>query len=165
MYNGYPTQNYGNHSESSKTNNNFPKIQFSLSFIVSLYDILVTGGILMGIKYSNKINKIRTFALSLIFIGFIVMYGGIFFRSSVWLMTIFMLLGLLCIVASTGVYFWIGMLSTKAVQVTCPTCQKQTKMLGRVDMCMYCNEPLTLDQSLEGKQFDEKYNRKKQKES
>ncbi|MGB8462419.1 MAG: DUF2614 family zinc ribbon-containing protein, partial [Priestia megaterium] len=98
----------------------------------------------MGIKYSNKINKIRTFALSLIFVGFIVMYGGIFFRSSVWLMTIFMLLGLLCIVASTGVYFWIGMLSTKAVQVTCPTCQKQTKMLGRVDMCMYCNEPLTL---------------------
>lgn len=76
-----------------------------------------------------------------------------------------MLLGLLCIVASTGVYFWIGMLSTKAVQVTCPTCRKQTKMLGRVDMCMYCNEPLTLDRSLEGKQFDEKYNRKKQKES
>lgn len=119
----------------------------------------------MGIKYSSKINKIRTFALSLIFIGFIVMYGGIFFKSSMWLMTIFMLLGLLCIIASTVVYFWIGMLSTKAVQVTCPTCNKHTKMLGRVDLCMYCNEPLTLDPALDGKEFDEKYNRKDTKKT
>ncbi|MGJ7918916.1 YgzB family protein [Neobacillus sp. LXY-4] len=111
-------------------------------------------------KYSSKINKIRTFALSLIFIGFVVMYGGIFFRKSPVLMTIFMLIGLLFILASTGVYFWIGMLSTKTVQVVCPSCGKTTKILGRVDMCMYCNEPLTLDQNLEGKEFDEKYNRK-----
>jgi hypothetical protein len=27
-------------------------------------------------------------------------------------------------------------------------------------MCMYCNEPLTLDPNLEGKDFDEKYNRR-----
>ncbi|MCA1032663.1 YgzB family protein [Bacillus timonensis] len=120
----------------------------------------------MALKYSNKINKIRTFALSLIFIGFIVMYGGIFFRSYPLVMTIFMILGLLFIVASTVVYFWIGMLSTKTVQVVCPNCDKPTKMLGRVDMCMYCNEPLTLDPSLEGKDFNEKYNRKNyQKES
>lgn len=111
-------------------------------------------------KYSSKINKIRTFALSLIFIGFIVMYGGIFFKSSPILMMVFMLLGMLCIIASTVVYFWIGMLSTKTVQVVCPNCSRQTKMLGRVDMCMYCNEPLTLDPDLEGKEFDEKYNRK-----
>jgi Zinc-ribbon containing domain len=113
-------------------------------------------------KYSNKINKIRTFALSLIFIGFIIMYVGIFFKSSPILMIIFMMLGLLSIIASTIVYLWIGMLSTKAVQVVCPSCQKVTKMLGRVDMCMFCREPLTLDPSLEGKEFDEKYNRKKQ---
>jgi predicted RNA-binding Zn-ribbon protein involved in translation (DUF1610 family) len=111
-------------------------------------------------KYSSKINKIRTFALSLIFIGFIVMYAGIFFRNSPVVMMIFMLLGLVFIIASTGVYFWIGMLSTKTVQVVCPNCGKQTKVLGRVDMCMYCNEPLTLDPQLEGKDFDEKYNRK-----
>ncbi|KKK36051.1 hypothetical protein WQ57_21625 [Mesobacillus campisalis] len=111
-------------------------------------------------KYSNKINKIRTFALSLIFIGFAVMYAGIFFRTSPIIMTIFMVLGLLFIVASTVVYFWIGMLSTKTVQVICPGCGKQTKVLGRVDICMFCNEPLTLDPSLEGKEFDEKYNRK-----
>jgi hypothetical protein len=111
-------------------------------------------------KYSSKINKIRTFALSLIFIGFIVMYAGIFFRNSPVIMIIFMLLGLLFIIASTVVYFWIGMLSTKTVQVVCPNCGKQTKVLGRVDMCMYCNEPLTLDRDLEGKDFDESYNRK-----
>ncbi|MBD1379675.1 YgzB family protein [Metabacillus arenae] len=114
----------------------------------------------MAKKYSSKINKIRTFALSLIFVGFLVMYLGVFFRSSPLWMTVFMMLGLLCIVASTGVYFWIGMLSTKAVQVVCPSCGKTTKILGRVDMCMYCREPLTLDKNLEGKDFDEKYNRK-----
>ncbi|RLQ92353.1 YgzB family protein [Falsibacillus albus] len=112
-------------------------------------------------RYSNKINKIRTFALSLIFIGFIIMYIGIFFRTHPIVMTIFMILGLLAIIASTVVYFWIGMLSTKAVQVVCPNCGKPTKILGRVDMCMHCREPLTLDASLEGKEFDESYNRKK----
>lgn len=113
------------------------------------------------VKYSSKINKIRTFALSLIFIGFAVMYGGIFFKSSPILMTIFIFLGLLFIIASTIVYFWIGLLSTRTVQVVCPGCGKTTKVLGRVDLCMYCNEPLTLDPNLEGKEFDENYNRKK----
>lgn len=75
-------------------------------------------------------------------------------------MTIFILLGLLFIVASTVVYFWIGMLSTKTVQVLCPSCNKPTKVLGRVDICMHCNEPLTLDINLEGKVFNEKYNHK-----
>lgn len=116
-------------------------------------------------KYSSKINKIRTFALSLIFIGFFVMYGGIFFREQPIIMTILMILGLLFIIASTVVYFWIGMLSTKTVQVVCPNCGKHTKILGRVDLCMYCNEPLTLDPNLEGKEFDEDYNRKKQNHS
>ncbi|MBS4209111.1 YgzB family protein [Bacillus sp. FJAT-50079] len=115
----------------------------------------------MSKKYSNKINKIRSFALSLVFIGFIIMYGGIFFRNHPIVATLFMVLGLLSIVASTVVYFWIGMLSTKAVQVICPNCNKQTKVLGRVDMCMYCSEPLTLDPELEGKEFNEDYNRKR----
>lgn len=112
-------------------------------------------------KYSSKINKIRTFALSLVFIGFIIMYVGIFFKDNYILMTTFIILGLLAIVASTVVYFWIGLLSTRTVQVQCPTCGKITKVLGKVDMCMYCNEPLTLDKDLEGQEFDEKYNRKK----
>jgi hypothetical protein len=111
-------------------------------------------------NYSSKINKIRTFALSLIFIGFIVMYAGIFFRTSPLIMTIFMILGLLFIIASTVVYFWIGLLSTRTIQVKCPSCGKPTKMLGKVDMCMHCREPLTLDRKLEGKEFDESYNMK-----
>ena len=115
----------------------------------------------MGVKYSSKINKIRSFALALIFVGFIVMYGGIFFKENVVVMTIFMILGLIFILASTVVYFWIGLLSTRTIQVTCPSCHKPTKMLGRVDVCMYCKEPLTLDPELEGKEFDEKYNSKK----
>ncbi|WP_102347625.1 YgzB family protein [Bacillus sp. Marseille-P3661] len=117
----------------------------------------------MSLKYSSKINKIRTFALSLIFIGIAVMYVGIIFKANVWVMTIFMLLGFLFIIASTIVYFWIGMLSTKTVQVKCPTCGKTTKILGRVDLCMYCREPLTLDPNLEGLEFDEKYNSKTNK--
>lgn len=112
-------------------------------------------------KHSNKINKIRTFALSLVFIGILIMYGGIFFRTSPIIMTIFMILGLLCVLASTVVYFWIGLISTKTTQVICPTCNKITKILGRVDMCMYCNEPLTLDKDLAEKEFDASYNRKR----
>ena len=109
-------------------------------------------------KYNSKINKIRSFALSLIFIGFVVMYGGIFFRDNPILVILFMGVGLLCVIGSTVVYAWIGLLSTRAVQVECPECGKWTKILGRVDICMYCNEPLTLDPSLEGKEFDQSYN-------
>ncbi|MYL35304.1 hypothetical protein GLW08_16390 [Pontibacillus yanchengensis] len=115
----------------------------------------------MGIKYSSKINKIRTFALSLVFIGFGVMYIGLFFKETMWLMSIFMILGMISVALSTVIYFWIGMLSTKTIQVVCPNCEKPTKILGRVDACMHCKEPLTLDKDLEGKEFDESYNSKR----
>ncbi|WP_313893628.1 YgzB family protein [Psychrobacillus sp.] len=111
--------------------------------------------------YKNKINRIRSFALGLVFFGFIIMYGAIFFRENPILVIIFMSLGLISIFGSTAVYAWIGLLSTKAVQVECPNCGKHTKILGRVDMCMYCKEPLTLDPTLEGQEFDEKLNRKR----
>lgn len=111
--------------------------------------------------YKNKINRIRSFALGLIFFGFIIMYGAIFFKDNGILVTIFVTLGLLSILASTAVYGWIGLLSTKAVPVVCPNCGKYTKVLGRVDMCMYCKEPLTLDPNLEGQEFDEALNKKR----
>ncbi|HJF34108.1 MAG TPA: YgzB family protein [Sporosarcina psychrophila] len=113
--------------------------------------------------YKNKINRIRSFALALIFAGVVIMYIGIFFRKYEIVMLIFMFLGVLAILGSTIVYAWIGSLSTRAVQIVCPSCGKQTKMLGRVDMCGHCREPLTLDPSLEGKEFDESYNRTKNK--
>ena len=52
----------------------------------------------MSIKYSNKINKIRTFALALIFIGIVIMYIGIFFSDlRMPVMSIFMILGFLTV--------------------------------------------------------------------
>lgn len=108
--------------------------------------------------YSSKINKIRSFALILIFVGILFMYGGLLTKKVEWLMAILFILGILSVLLSCVVYFWIGMLSTKAIPIICPNCEKPTKMLGRVDACMHCKQPLTLDKDLEGQEFDEKYN-------
>ncbi|WP_164219887.1 DUF2614 family zinc ribbon-containing protein [Virgibacillus sp. YIM 98842] len=108
--------------------------------------------------YSSKINKIRTFALLLIFGGILLMYGGLLSRGTDWLMFTFFALGVLMVLLSCVVYLFIGTLSLKAVPIVCPSCEKPTKMLGRVDACMHCKQPLTLDKDLEGKEFDEKYN-------
>jgi len=111
--------------------------------------------------YSSKINKIRSFALILIFVGFAFMYGGILAKNISWLMFLLFIFGVLSILLSTVVYFWIGMLSTKAISIICPNCEQPTKMLGVVDACMHCKQPLTLDKDLEGKEFDEKYNKRR----
>lgn len=111
--------------------------------------------------YSNKINKIRTFALSLVFIGIGIMYIGLLARKIPWLMFTLFMIGVISVLLSTVVYFWIGLLSTRAIPIVCPNCEKPTKMLGRVDACMHCSQPLTTDKQLEGKDFDEKYNSKK----
>lgn len=115
----------------------------------------------MSLKYSSKINKIRSFAFWLIFLGIGVMYIGLLFKETMWAMASFMILGMIFVGLSTVVYFWIGMLSTRTTQIICPSCEKPTKMLGRVDACMHCDQPLTSDKSLEGKEFDEKYNSKR----
>ncbi|MFD2759608.1 YgzB family protein [Lentibacillus juripiscarius] len=114
-----------------------------------------------NLVYSSKINKIRSFALILIFVGFAVMYGGLLAKKIEWLMLTLFLFGVMFILLSCVVYFWIGMLSAKTVSIVCPSCEKPTKMLGRVDACMHCKQPLTLDKELEGKEFDEKYNKRK----
>lgn len=117
------------------------------------------------VVYSSKINKIRSFALILIFVGMITMYGGIMAKKIPWLMLTLFVLGLIFILFSTLVYLWIGMLSTRAVPIICPNCEKPTKMLGRVDACMHCKQGLTLDKNLEGKEFDEKYNKRSYRSS
>lgn len=68
----------------------------------------------MGLKYSSKINKIRTVALGLIFAGMIIMYIGLYFRNIEWLLVTLMILGLIAIGLSTVIYLWIGMLSNKS---------------------------------------------------
>jgi len=91
---------------------------------------------------SGKINKIRTFALLLIFIGFGTMYLSFLWQSLMWL---FFILGFLFILGSVGIYFWTGILSTHAIKVVCPECQKETKVLGKRDQCMYCKALLSVD--------------------
>ncbi|TDL98350.1 hypothetical protein ERX27_04215 [Macrococcus brunensis] len=113
---------------------------------------------------TSKINRIRSWALGLIFAAMIVMYLGVillYMAHSKILFGIFLLLGTLAFLLSFVVYFWIGMLSMRAVTVQCPNCNHYTKMLGRADICANCNEPLTLDPSLEGKEFNEDYNNKR----
>ena len=83
--------------------------------------------------YKNKINRIRSFALSLIFIGVIVMYIGLFFRKYEIIMLLFMVLGVLAILASVVVYAWIGTLSTRAIQIICPNCGKETTCVATVE--------------------------------
>lgn len=104
------------------------------------------GGI-QSMFNKGKINTIRTFALGLVFGGIIVTYGSFLVESSI-AMAFFMILGLLMVLLSTVVYLWIGFLSTKAAYVTCPNCDRTTKMLGKMDECMYCKQKLTLDHAL-----------------
>ncbi len=103
------------------------------------YKDFMLGGYKM---LASKINKVRTLALLLVFLGIGVMYIGFLWRSA---MPIFLILGMLVMFSSFGLYFWIGMLSTRATQVVCPNCERITKMLGKVDHCMFCKETLSLD--------------------
>ncbi|MDY0406887.1 YgzB family protein [Virgibacillus sp. 179-BFC.A HS] len=112
------------------------------------------------ISYSSKINKIRSFALILVFAGILLMYVGIMFKKFPWVMATFFVLGMLSVIFSCVVYLWIGSLSIKAVPVVCPNCHKPTKVLGHVDACMHCNQPLTINKELEGLDFDERYNKR-----
>lgn len=91
---------------------------------------------------ASKLNKLRTIALGLVFLGIIVMYFGFLWPS--W-MVFFFIFGLVVMLSSFGIYFWAGMLSTQAVKVQCPECGKITKMLGTTDQCMFCKTTLSLD--------------------
>src|SRR5690625_7825359 len=101
--------------------------------------------------YSSKINKILSFALILVFIGIAIMYGGLLAKKIEWLMLTLFIICVLFILLSAVVYFWIGLLSTKALPIICPNCEQPTKMMGRVDACMHCKQSLTLDRDLEGR--------------
>lgn len=115
-------------------------------------------------KPGNKIMRIRGWALAMIFIGMAVMYLGIFFRETPWVMLIFLVLGTIPLLLSFVIYFWVGMISARTVTVQCPNCERHTKILGRVDYCQHCKEPLTLDQELEGEEFNIDYNVKHRRE-
>lgn len=99
---------------------------------------------------SSKINEFRLWGLLLTMIGMGLMVlgtAGIVFwgHSGRIIAAIGLVIGLVSMMGSLGVYFWAGMLSTTAVQLECPECHKLTKMLGKTDRCMFCKTILTLD--------------------
>lgn len=107
--------------------------------------------------FSGKINRLRSYAMGMIFLGIALMYlGYVFFRGwlgswaegSQTIMAIFLVLGVLMVLFSGAMYMWIGMLSSRSPMVECPSCGKMTKVLGRVDECMFCKQKLTLDPTL-----------------
>ncbi|OCT14694.1 hypothetical protein A8709_10945 [Paenibacillus pectinilyticus] len=62
---------------------------------------------------------------------------------------IFMIIGMISVLVSMGIYFWAGMLSTSATVIDCPECGRRTKMLGKTDRCMFCKTILTIDPQYE----------------
>lgn len=98
--------------------------------------------------FRGKLNTIRTSSMLAMFLGFIFMYAGLLLKSLPLLMVILMLIGFLLVMASGLLYFGIGYLSMRAVRIECPTCGKETKILGKIDRCMHCGQRLTLDPHL-----------------
>ncbi|AJY73832.1 YgzB family protein [Paenibacillus beijingensis] len=101
---------------------------------------------------SSKINEFRLWGLLLTLIGMGVMVcgtAGIIFwgQTGKIVAVIFMVLGMISLLLSVGIYFWAGMLSTSAVILACPECGRQTKILGKTDRCMFCKTMLTFDPS------------------
>lgn len=99
---------------------------------------------------SSKINEFRLWGLLLTMLGMGLMVlgtAGIVFwgHSGRIVAAIGLVVGLISMMGSLGIYFWAGMLSTTAVQLECPECHKLTKMLGKTDRCMFCKTILTLD--------------------
>ncbi|CAM4478422.1 YgzB family protein [Paenibacillus tarimensis] len=100
---------------------------------------------------SAKINEFRLWGLVFTLLGMglmiagtagIVFWGG---QAGKIFAAVFMVIGMIAMLISVGIYFWAGMLSTSAIMLQCPECGKQTKMLGKTDRCMFCRTMLTLD--------------------
>lgn len=89
-----------------------------------------------------KLNRLRNYALGLIFLGFAIMYAGVFVD---WLMPITFTLGSIAILISVGIYFRVGAMSMKIPTVVCPHCRRYTKVMGVEDGCMHCRTPIRLE--------------------
>lgn len=111
--------------------------------------------------FTGKLNRMRNYAMLTCFLGIGVMYIGYagfagflgsMFAQSVVFMSIFFGLGLLFILGSCVFYMYIGMLSSRALQVECPKCRRITKLVGKTDDCMYCRQTLSIDPKYAPKQ-------------
>jgi hypothetical protein len=101
---------------------------------------------------SSKINEFRLWGLLLTLFGMGLMILGtagilLWGQAGKIVAAIFMVFGMVGMLASVGIYFWAGLLSTSATMLQCPECGKQTKILGKTDRCMFCKTMLTLDPS------------------
>ncbi|WP_260859289.1 YgzB family protein, partial [Siminovitchia fortis] len=72
--------------------------------------------------------------------GLIMMYIGILFEKDGIVMRLFMILGLLGIMGRRVVYFWMGMVCRKGVEVEWGKWGKGRKIVGGVDMWMEWGE-------------------------
>ncbi|MBU6146416.1 MAG: hypothetical protein KGO83_06910 [Paenibacillaceae bacterium] len=97
-----------------------------------------------------KIHTFRRWGLGLTLLGMLIMVSStaayVFQVSGASVIAaIGLILGILTMGSSMFVYFWAGMLSTHALHIVCPSCDRVTKLLGRSDRCLYCRTPLSLD--------------------
>lgn len=103
----------------------------------------------------SKIKRMRTWANWNMGVGILLMYLGYAFfagylgswlKGSYIFMTCLLLIGFIGMMVSTVLFMITGMISTTSPQVQCPSCGKTTKMLGKEDACMFCGQPLFLDE-------------------
>ncbi|MFD0693993.1 DUF2614 family zinc ribbon-containing protein [Paenibacillus sp. GCM10027628] len=100
---------------------------------------------------SSKVNEFRLWGLAMTMGGMLLMIVGLAGVVFDWgkagriMAIIFMIIGMISMMVSMGIYFWAGMLSTSATVIDCPECGRRTKMLGKTDRCMFCKTILTVD--------------------
>jgi len=104
---------------------------------------------------SSKINEFRSWGLLLTLAGMGLMILGLVGIVFDWgtfgrvLAFICMILGMIMMFGSVAVYMWAGMMSTSARVVICPECEKETKVIGMTDRCMFCHSVLSFDRKYE----------------
>lgn len=104
---------------------------------------------------SSKVNEFRLWGLVMTMGGMLLMIIGLAGVVFDWgqagrvIAVIFMIIGMISVLVSMGIYFWAGMLSTSATVIDCPECGRRTKMLGKTDRCMFCKTILTIDPQYE----------------
>lgn len=94
-----------------------------------------------------KLNRLRNFALFLMFVAFIIMYVstlGKLSPATKFLLPIGLIIGILVALAAMFLYFRIGSISMRIPKVDCPHCGRTIKLLGESDHCPYCKRPLRM---------------------
>lgn len=102
----------------------------------------------------SKIKRMRTWANWNMGIGIVLMYAGYllfggfgvsWLKGNYLFMALLLIVGFVLMIISTVLFMISGMVSTSAPQVECPSCKKVTKMMGKQDACMFCGQPLELN--------------------